>query len=124
MKDGKSLNLNDPTKYSMASGSGTLTFVSPVTDEGYFQCSATNTFGEALSNVTRVRILDNGAGSNTVVQQQVPQGSSYKIKCTMTSPSVPPPIYQWQTVKSTADTSPVNVVLDKRIQMDDNGKYT
>lgn len=91
------------------------------TDEGYYQCYATNQYGTALSNMIHVRMafLNSATGSPTVSRKSVVQGRPFHIQADRER-SFPQPSYEWY---SAYDVDAIHTLLwpTARIQFAKNG---
>lgn len=120
----QALNLNNPG-VSVDSTGGIVTFTTNPA-QGYYQCSVSNNFGTALSNVTNVVQLKSSDATPGITIVQANIGTVLKLPCTIVPGQIVPsiPAFKWQTVVNLADQNPVAVVLDQRVQVDDNGTLT
>ena len=93
-------------------------------DEGFYQCLASNSYGLAMSNVTFLQraVLDSYGGSAVIEEVEgLTEGQSFTLQYKPTK-SIPSPLFSWSVADDIVGKSQQSVVLDNRVQMDDDGE--
>ena len=120
-KDGIPFNLN---QNGVSLGGGNLSIKASSAIEGYYQCSASNAFGIARSNTSRLRQLKLDGTTSVGPQTRTAQsGSTFSLPCTLQPGQavVRSAIYKWETVHDQDDPHSILITLDQRLQIDNNG---
>jgi len=124
-KNGVMLIMNWSRVQSRVTDGGSITIVSAsALDEGYYQCLASNQHGVALTRLIHLiravlQPFPPGAMQDPVLPHSVTEGDEFRLNCNAPR-SVPTAAYSWSLVMNKQD-SPRDLLLDKRIQMDDQG---
>lgn len=118
------LDENLPNIFRPDASKGTIR-IDPATalDEGYYQCFAENQYGKAVSDVAflqRAVISPYPAKPEEVYTED--EGQGLKVMCDITK-CVPKPTHSWVIAKDKVDDNPISVVIDDRVQMDDDGLW-
>ena len=124
LKNGAILNYNNPNVYRQSEGTIKIIALGAL-DEGYYQCQASNQYGSALSNTTllqRAVLSPYTTGAMIKEAEQVDEGKPYTITCNPTK-CFPKPTYTWAIAVDVVDQTPKPLILDKRIQIDDEGLF-
>lgn len=125
-KNGLPLDLNNPNIQRDSDPSvGTITItVQDARDEGYYRCSATNTWGKAVSdNSVAILAMINPLPQAPAHVTTATEGDPLQLPCTQTK-SAPNITYFWSTVSSTNDPKDVLISLSSRISVSDIGKLS
>lgn len=124
IRNGAPLDINAAQNIRFeASDSGSITINSAAaSDEGFYQCKASNQWGTALTNTSHLQraVLDPGGTSPQVAELTVDEGLPFHIPVSLPK-SFPKPTFSWAKGRI-ADESPKPVSLDRRIQINENGK--
>ena len=124
LKNGAILNYNKPNVYRQSDGRTIITELD-AHDEGYYQCQASNQYGSALSNTTLLQmtvLYPYTTGVTIKETEMVDEGKPYTIQCNPTK-CFPKPTYTWSIATDVVDQRPKPLILDKRIQIDDEGSF-
>ena len=62
-------------------------------------------------------------GTIDVMQYTVKEGDPLKVAC-ITKKAVPPPSYSWVLANAIDDRYPLPLILNKRVNIDNDGQYT
>lgn len=91
-------------------------------DEGTYQCRAFNEYGVALTKkiVLRKAVLTQYSSKTIFEAPPLPEGTPYKLSCQSTRWH-PKPSFSWTLVQGTEDKEDTPVILDRRIQIDEDG---
>jgi len=91
-------------------------------DEGYYQCFASNQYGTTMSKTVHLQraLLGGYPGKGIFESRPLTEGTPYTLPCSPTK-WFPKPSFSWAIVDSIDDDREKNVILDKRIQMDEEG---
>lgn len=124
LKNDKPLILSERHTF-LEEGKGTLKLLRLQTsDEGTYQCRVYNQYGTALTRKIDLRKAVLAQYPTKVIfdAPELPEGTPYTLPCQPTKWH-PKPTYSWTLVRTPEDREDTQVNLDRRIQMDEDGKF-
>ena len=89
-------------------------------DQGYYQCVVTNSFGTAVSVLSFVEMAVLGPfPSGDVKSYFVQEGTPFSLPCGPLK-SAPVAEYSWSLARTVYDTTPIPYTPNKRVQIENN----
>lgn len=118
-KDGKQYSLGQVNIAASAiNGSFSIISASP-SDQGYYQCTASNGHGSAISDVGHLVMAAFDRGQQEPQQSRtVQEGQPLVLRCAPPRMSVPNATYRWTQTSERADHLQVPLDLSERLAMD------
>jgi len=118
MKDGEPLG---SVSNILFVGNGTLHISRLMAaNEGVYQCFAGNIYGRTMSALAELRMATTDASSPETNRISAVERQPVMIRCRRTTKCFPTPRYSWKRRRQ--QLSPVPIYVDRRRQIDQNGK--